>query len=404
MLRIDDTDDERSEERFVDAIKADLEWLGIKWDKFSRQSERLDSYAKAVEKLKRDGRLYACYETAEELEIKRKMLLSRGKPPIYDREGLKLADAKKAEYEKAGRQPHWRFLLEDGKIEWNDEIRGNLHFEAKNLSDPILVRESGAYTYMLPSTVDDIELGVTHVIRGEDHISNTAIQVEIFKALGGETPSFAHNSLIKTKEGKLSKRKDADNIKALRTEGMEPMAINSFLAKVGTSDDIDIRNSMAELIAEFDIKKFGKAPTIYSVDDIKRLNAKLLHNISFEDVKGHLDIEVDEEFWNAVRPNIASLNEVKQWWEICHSKLKPVIDDENFAKEASILLPEGKWSEQTWDEWINAVKEKTGRRGKELFMPIRKALTGMESGPELKALLPLIGREKVLKRLEGNAA
>jgi len=408
MLRIDDTDAERSEEKYVEAIKEDLQWLGLDWDKFARQSERMEVYDAAVEKLKEQGRLYACYETEQELEIKRKMLLSRGRPPIYDREGLKLTDTKKAEYEKAGRKPHWRFKLNDGAIEWDDEIRGFTHFLGKNLSDPILIRENGEYTYMLPSTVDDIDLGVTNVIRGEDHVSNTAIQIEIFDALGGKKPLFAHNALIKTKEGKLSKRKNSDNMKDLRQEGIEPMAINSFLAKVGTSDPIEIRDNLEKLIAEFDIKKFGRAPTIYSLDDIRRLNEKLLHHLPFDQIKSHLANvgvnDIDEEFWLTVRPNVSTLGEAKQWHDICNGQLKPLIEDKNFAQEAANLLPEGKWNAETWNKWVEDVKNKTGRKGKDLFMPLRKALTGLDHGPELKELLPLIGREKAIARLSGKEA
>lgn len=402
LLRIDDTDKERSEEKFVDALKEDLEWLGIKWDLFARQSERLESYNSAVEKLKIQGRIYACYESQQELEVKRKMLLSRGKPPIYDRAALKLTDTQKAEFKSAGKQPHWRFLLEDKNIEWDDEIRGHIKFEAKNLSDPIIIRENGEYTYMLPSTVDDVDLGITHVLRGEDHISNTAIQIQIFKALGGKIPAFAHNALIKTKEGKLSKRTGDSNVRQLRDDGIEPMAISSFLAKVGTSDAIDIRMNLDELIAEFDIKKFGKNQTFYEIEDIKRLNVKYIHQLSYDDVKDKLDAKIDEEFWLAVRPNVESLKQVKDWWSICHDKINATNNDPEFIKKAAELLPSGKWDETTWNIWMDAVKKETGKKGKELFMPIRIALTGMEHGPELKVLLPLIGREKVLERLKGN--
>jgi len=404
MLRLDDTDLERSTEEFAEGIKQDLEWLGINWDLTAKQSERMDSYKKAVEKLKADGRIYACYETAEELDIKRKMQRSRGKPPIYDREGLSLSDEQKAKFEEEGRKPHYRFLLEEKEISWVDEIRGEVHFPANHASDPIIIRESGDYTYMLPSTVDDIDFEVTHVLRGEDHVNNTAIQIQIFEALGGKIPTFIHNSLIKTKDGKLSKRTGSASLKDMREDLIEPMAINSFLAKVGTSDSIELRGSLEELINEFDIKKFNKSPTIYAIEDIERLNTKLLHEMDFAEAKERLEIEVDEDFWLAVRPNISSLKEVSDWWEICKEKIDPVIEDKDFAAEASELLPDGNWDENTWNDWIEKVKEKTGRKGKELFMPVRKALTGMEHGPELKVLLPLIGRERAIARLKGEAA
>lgn len=406
LLRIDDTDNERSNEKYVDAIKQDLQWLEIKWDELFRQSERLKNYAKAAQKLKEQGRVYACYETEQELEIKRKMLLSRGLPPIYDREGLELTREQIAGYENQGRKPHYRFKLEEGGIEWNDKIKGLVHFEAKNLSDPIIIRENGVYTYMLPSVIDDIDYKVTNIMRGEDHVTNTAIQIQMFQALGGKIPDFAHNALIKTREGKLSKRKGDSSIRDLRESGIEPMAINSFLAKVGTSDPVEIRTELAELVREFDIHKFGKAQTIYDIDELIRLNSKLLHILPFAKVANHLrergQDNIDEEFWLAIRPNIETLNEVKTWWNICKEKLKPVIEDGEYLKQAAEFLPEGKWDAETWNKWMENVKIKTGRKGKDLFMPIRKAITAMDHGPELKFLLPLIGREKVLARLNGH--
>ncbi len=404
LLRIDDTDTERSQEEYVEGIKEDLEWLGIGWDKIMRQSERFAAYDTAVEKLKEAGRLYACYETQEELEIKRKMLLGRGLPPIYDREGLDLSEEKRQEYEAEGRTPHWRFLLNDAAIEWEDVIRGATHFEGAKLSDPILVRENGAYTYMLPSTVDDIEFAVTDVVRGEDHVSNTAIQIQLFEALGGAVPRFAHNALIKTKEGKLSKRKGGAEVRELRAQGILPMAVNSFLAKVGTSDPIDIHHTLQELVDAFDMQKFGRAPTVYALEDITRLHVKLLHHLSFAEVKDQLDTEVDEAFWLSVRGNIATLEEVKTWWAICKEALEPLVEDKEYTHKAADLLPEGAWDADTWDAWIARVKEETGRKGKPLFMPLRKALTGMEHGPELKVILPLIGPEKAKARLSGEAA
>ncbi len=408
LLRIDDTDTERSKEEYVDAIKVDLEWLGISWDMFARQSERIANYNAAIEKLKAAGRLYPCYETEQELEIKRKMQLSRGAPPIYDREGLKLTDAKRKELEAQGKKPHWRFLMKEEPIEWNDAIRGHSKFEGAHISDPILVRGGGTFTYMLPSTVDDIDFAITHVTRGEDHVSNTAVQIQIFKALGAKLPEFAHMALIKTAEGKLSKRLGSANVQGLREAGMEPMAINSFLAKVGTSDPVELRETMAELIAEFDVSKFNRAPTLYALEDIERLNSKLVHSMPFDKALPKLKAlgltGVDEAFWLSVRANLEHIEDVKEWWSICREQMKNTVDEKDFALEAAALLPDGTWDETTWEQWTKAVKEKTGRKGKELFMPIRKALTGMEHGPELKVLLPLIGRERAEKRLKGEAA
>jgi len=402
LLRIDDTDEERSKQEYVDAIKRDLEWLGISWDRTFKQSEHFDLYDNAVKKLKEDGRLYPCFETGEELDVKRKMQLSRGLPPIYDRSALNLTSSQIAEYESKGITPHWRFKLNDEKSEWDDEIRGITSFEGKHSSDPILIRGNGVYTYMLPSTVDDIESGVTHVLRGEDHVSNTAIQIQIFKALGGEVPKFAHNALIKTKEGKLSKRAGSMGVAELREEGIESLALVSFLAKIGTSDDIELCESMDQIINEFSIRKFGRAPTNYSIDDIKRLSTKMVHTLPFSQISSRLEkrnISIDEKFWDAVRPNVNSLDEVKEWVNICKNDINITIEDKDFIAGALEVLPSGEWNENTWKEWTGLVKEKTGRKGKELFLPLRQALTGMDHGPELKVLLPLIGRDKVLERL-----
>ncbi len=409
MLRIDDTDTQRSEEKYVDAINQDLKWLGISPDRTERQSARFARYDAAIEKLKADGRLYPCYETQQELDMKRKFQMNQGLPPLYDRSALNLSDEQKSKYEAEGRTPHWRFKLDQDKVStWEDEIRGTQKFEMRHMSDPILIRENGMYTYMLPSTVDDIELGVTHVLRGEDHVSNTAIQLQIFDALAGTRPIFAHNSLIKTKEGKLSKRVGSQSVGDIRDSGIEPMAVASFLAKIGTSDSVEIRESLEQLVAEFDISKFGRAPTIYETEDIERLNSKLLHVSSFDKVKEELAAiglsQIDEEFWLAVRSNIGSLQDVKEWWQICKEVINPTIEDEEFMQEAAKLLPQGNWNEETWKNWTDAVKERTGRKGKELFMPLRKALTAQEHGPELKMILPLIGRERAIARLNGQAA
>lgn len=406
LLRIDDTDKERSRAEYVDAIKEDLSWLGLTWDSYFHQSERLHRYEAAKQTLLDKGRLYPCYETPEELEVKRKMQLGRGLPPIYDRAALTLTEAQKAEYEQQGKQPHWRFLLDKEPIAWVDEIRGETNFDPSKLSDPILIRADGSYLYMLPSVVDDIDEGVSHIIRGEDHVTNTAIQVQIFKALGATPPSFAHLPLVTSKEAGISKRTGGFDIQSLRAEGFEPMTINSFLCKLGTSQPIEAKASLRELADVFAISEFGRAPTHYDIADLERLNAKLLHSLSFKQVQEQLSAlglhDVDEAFWEAVKPNITKLKEVKEWWRICKTPLKPEIEDKAFTVQASTWLPEGEWDETTWEHWVSIVKEHTGRKGKALFMPIRKALTAMEHGPELKQLLPLIGREKALKRLQGE--
>lgn len=403
LLRIDDTDLERSKEEYVTALQEDLQWLGLDWQHFARQSDRFDSYRKAIDALIKAGRLYPAYETAEELDIKRKMQLSRGAPPIYDRAAYKLTDAQKKEFEAQGRKPHYRFLMKENEIAWDDKIKGRIAFQGKHISDPILMREDGSFTYMMPSTVDDIELGITHIVRGEDHVTNTAIQIQIFEALGAKIPVFAHLALIKTAEGKLSKREGSFSVRALREAGIEPMAVSSFLAKVGTSQPIEIRSSLEELVNEFNLDSFNKAPTFYAVEDLERLNAKLFHQLSYTQIASRLG-NIPESFWLSVRANITKLEEAQEWWRICNEALQPVIEDQAYTEEAARYLPEGTWDDTTWDQWIAAIKEKTGRKGKPLFMPLRLALTAMEHGPELKALLPLMKRDTVIARLKGKRA
>lgn len=401
-LRMDDTDTGRSKPEYEDAIKEDLAWLGMEWDDYARQRDRFAAYEAAKEKLVVAGRLYPCWETQEELEVKRKMLISRGQPPIYDRAALQLSDAEKQAKIAAGEKPHWRFLLEDTVIRWHDLIRGEVKFEGNHMSDPVLVRADGVPLYTFCSVVDDIESGTTHILRGEDHVSNTAVQTQIFLALGGTVPGFGHMALLKTKEGELSKRKGGGDIRSLRAEGIEPMAINSLLAKIGTSDAIDIFPDMQALIASFDIGKFGRAQANYDPEELKRLNAKLTGMLAWDAVKDRLP-EGDETFWLAVRPNVATVAEAQQWLDILRKPCGEIAaEDAEFLRAASALLPAGEWTDATWSEWTKAVSEQTGRKGKSLFMPIRMALTGMGHGPELRALLPLLGREKTEQRLKGQ--
>ncbi len=352
------------------------------------------------------GRLYPCYETAAELDIKRKMQLTRGLPPIYDRAALKLTHAAKAQYDKEGKQPHWRFKLdESADIQWNDLVKGPIKFAASKLSDPILIRENGAPTYMLPSAIDDMDFNISHIIRGEDHVTNTAVQIQIFQALGSKLPQFAHHSLMKGKAGKISKREGGFDIKALQEQGIEAMAINSFLARLGTSEPTIAVAQMDELIAGFDLSKFSKTSAIYEFADLERLNAKILHIMPYGQVKNRMEMQgVDENFWLAVRPNLTQLSEIRTWREICNNSIAPIIEDAEFLKQAAELLPGGQWDSNTWNNWIAKIKEISPRKGKELFMPLRKALTAQETGPELKYVLPLIGREKAIARLSGITA
>jgi glutamyl-tRNA synthetase len=405
LLRIDDTDRERSSAAHAAAIEADLAWLGLDWDRFARQSERFERYAAAAERLKAAGRLYPCFESAEELELKRKLALARHLPPIYDRAALKLSGAEVAARISRGETPVWRFQLAPGRIAWADLVRGEVAFEAEKMSDPVLVRADGMPLYTLSSVVDDIELGITHVIRGEDHVTNTAVQIQLIEALGGSLPTFGHFSLVSDAEGgKLSKRAGAMSLDELRREGIEPMAVLSLLAKLGTSDPVEIRPDLPSLIAEFDIAKFSRNRPKLDPEELWHLNARLLHGLPYAEVAPRLPAEADEPFWLAVRGNITRIGEAAAWLDICRGPIEPVTDEAGFLGAAAALLPPAPLDESSWAAWTMAVKAATGRKGKELFLPLRRALTGLDHGPELARLLPLIGRERALARLAGRAA
>lgn len=407
ILRIDDTDPVRSKAEYEIAIKEDLIWLGLSWDEYRNQSSKLSRYNEAKQLLIKSGRLYPCYETAEEIDIKRKIQLQRGLPPIYDRASMKLTEGQIQKYQDEGKKPHYRFLLKGDPIVWNDMIRGEINFSGANLSDPILIREDGSMTYMICSVVDDIDYNISHVIRGEDHISNTAIGIQLCQALGGVTPQFGHTSLIVAKDQEISKRLGGFDIRSFRNDFVEPMAINSFLATLGSSKPAEAHQTLEELIADFDLNAFGCAPTNYDFQDLLRTNKKIVAHLSYDEIKGRLvelGIEVSADFWNIARENISKLNEVKDWQDICHKQVKPCIvaDNKDFLDYIATLLPQGDWDGETWSVWINKIKVAyPDRRGPSLFMPIRQALTGKESGPELKDLLPFIGREKVIGRLNG---
>jgi glutamyl-tRNA synthetase len=413
LLRIDDTDQERSEARYEAAIETDLRWLGLLWDETARQSDRMDRYFAAAERLKAEGRLYPCYETGEELEIKRKLQASSGKPPVYDRAALRLSDDEKRRLEEEeGRRPHWRFKLEPGQVAWADLVRGQQTFQAGSLSDPVLIREDGRPLYTLTSVVDDIELGATHVVRGEDHVANTAAQVQLFEALGGEVPGFAHLPLLTNTEGrKLSKREGDLSLEGLRArQGVEPMALLSYLAKLGTPDPIDVAANLDDLVAQFDISRFSRAAPKFDPAELMRLNARHLHTQPYEAVAGRLRAlgldGADAAFWEAVRENVERLSDTTDWYALCVEPIEPWVEeaDRDFAATAADLLPEGPFDTATWDAWTRAVKAETGRKGAKLFKPLRKALTGRDHGPELKGLLPLIGRERAAARLRGDTA
>lgn len=408
LLRIDDTDLERSKKEYEEEIEAALIWMGCPWDEKARQRDRLRRYDECIEKLKADGRLYPCYETPEELSLKRKSQLSRGLPPIYDRGALTLSEEQKQAYEAQGRAPHWRFKLEHKPIEWHDLVRGPVSFNGGDMSDPVVLREDGSPLYHLCSVIDDADYAITHIVRGEDHVTNTATHIQMFEALEATIPDFAHLPLLADAEGgKLSKRQGALNLLELRTEhGLEPMALVSLLARLGTSDSIEPYTALDPLVAGFSFSKFGRAAPKFDVEELMRLNAKILHGSVFADVNvrlAHLGLQdMDEAFWEAVRPNITRLDDAKEWWRVARGPVDPVIEDPDFIAQALDLLPPAPWSSETWMQWANAVKEATGRKGKQLFMPLRQALTGMEHGPELAELLLLIGPDKARERLSAH--
>ncbi|HEY4133725.1 MAG TPA: glutamate--tRNA ligase [Alphaproteobacteria bacterium] len=406
LLRIDDTDRARSKPEYDEAIREDMAWLGLAWDELVRQSDRDARYHAATEALKAAGRLYACYETPDELDAMRKLRLAHKLPPVYDRAALKLTDADRAKLESEGRKPHWRFLLNDGKVNWTDLVHGAAGFETKHLSDPVLVREDGALLYTLTSVVDDIDTAITQVIRGDDHMTNTAVQIQLFEALGAAAPQFAHLPLMTGAKGEgLSKREGALSLRDLRAEGVEPMAVCALLAALGTSDAVAPHASLNDLVAGFDWSKFGRASPKFDKADLDRLNAQYVHGMSFAEAKAHAGVEMDEAFWLAVRGNLTKASDAAEWWSVCREPLAPIAMAENgdFLKAAADALPDVIDSE-TWPAWTKALAAATDRKGKALFQPLRLALTGREHGPEMKNLLPLIGPARAKARLLGKTA
>jgi len=408
ILRLDDTDQERSTVEFARGIEMDLAWLGLEWTKLVHQSDRFPLYAAAVEKLKDAGRLYPAYETPEELELKRKRQLARGKPPVYDRAALQLSETDKAKLEAEGRKPHWRFKLEPRDVIWDDLVRGRQHVDAASLSDPVLIRADGTYLYTLPSVVDDIDLGVTHVIRGEDHVANTAPQIQLFEALAAKPPAFGHHNLLVGPDGQaLSKRERSLAIEGMRAEGLEPLAVVSYAATIGTSDPVAPHASLDELVQLFDFAKLSRAPARFDPHDLRLLNAKLLHMLPYAAVAPRLEdmgVSGGEAFWETVRGNLTVLADAKIWWRVVTGPLEPAIENADLCREAARLLPPEPWDEETWPAWSSDVKAATGAKGKALFRPLRLALTGEAHGPELKHLLPLIGPDRARARLEGKTA
>jgi len=407
LLRIDDTDRERSREDYVEAIRADLGWLGLDPDAEQRQSQRFGLYDAALARLIEAGRVYPAYETAQELDLKRKVLLGRGKPPVYDRAALELSDEDRTKLEAGGRRPHWRFKLDHHRaIEWDDLVRGHQHFDPALLSDPIIRREDGSWLYMLPSVVDDIDMGITHVVRGEDHVTNTGLQIQMFEALGAAAPAFAHEALLVGSEGKLSKRLGSLGVDAMRDAGIEPQALVAKLARIGTSLPVEPVASAEPLIARFDFATFGRAPARFDMEELEGLNARVLHQLPFDKVRERLPEGMSERDWEAIRPNLKSVAEAGDWWAILHGHVEQAADadDRAFLAAAADAAGTIDWAETPWQQLVATLKAETGRAGKSLFLPLRRALTGRDSGPEMAALLPLIGRKETVARLQAAAS
>jgi len=412
VLRIDDTDLARSTHEFEQGIDDDLTWLGLVWDERYNQSKRFDRYDEAAERLKSAGRLYPAWDTPEELDRRRKVQLSRGLPPIYDRAALSLTDAEKATFEAEGRRPHWRFKLDGRRVAWEDLSRGHAEVDTTSMSDPVLIREDGLYLYTLPSVVDDIDMGITHVIRGEDHTTNTGAQIEIFEALiaaglGSTVPNFAHMPLLVGADGAaLSKRLGSLSVADMREQGYEPIAITSHLGRIGTSDPLEVADSIEALGQGFSFDKMGRSPARYDTEDLDRLNAQALHAMPYASAQSRLaalDCDLGEVFWDAVRSNLTRFADVLELAKIVRGPVTPIIEDPAFATAALAVLPDTLGAD-AWSLWTAAVKERTGAKGKALFMPLRHVLTGQPHGPDMATLVPLIGRERIEKRLRGEIA
>lgn len=403
LLRIDDTDAERSREEHVETIRADLAWLGLHPEGEERQSTRFAIYEAAFDRLVAAGRLYRCYESAQELDLKRKVLLGRGLPPIYDRAALRLTEADHAAKAAAGEKPHWRFLLDhDTPIAWNDGIRGPQLFDPRQMSDPVVRRADGSWLYMLPSAIDDAAMGITDVLRGEDHVSNTATQIQMFGALGAEPPRFAHAALLTGTEGKLSKRLGSLGVADLREAGIEPEALIAMLARLGTSDPIDPALDADALAAAFDLSRFGRAPARFDDAELHRINAAVVHRLPFARVAHLLPEGMTEVAWEAIRPNLAHIGEAADWWRVVTGPITaPEADPETraFLDQAATVAAGIDWASDPWSALTATLKDATGRKGKALFLPLRQALTGMDHGPDMKALLPLIGQAEAIGRL-----
>ena len=406
ILRIDDTDLERSTDEFAEQIISDLKWLGIKIDEIYKQSERIDTYKKYFNQLVKDGFLYECFETQEELDYKRKRLISRRMPPVYDRASLNLSEDEKNKYLDEGRKPYWRFKLSGKRNVFNDLIRGEVVVDTSAQSDPVVLREDGGFLYNLPSVIDDVEMGITNIIRGEDHVTNSGIQIEMFSSLAKNAPIFGHHPLLVDENGDpFSKRNTALSIKGLKDKNFEPMAINSLNTSIGTSIEINAFHSLNEISDILDLSKLGRAPGRFSLDQLTKLNSSQLSILNFEEIKDRLkkqNIIVNESLWEIVKNNIDFLSEYSKWDTIINKEIEIENFDNNFLKLAADVLPSEPWDQKTWSLWIEKIKSSTDRKGKDLFLPLRMAITGLEDGPELKKLILLIGYDKIKRRLLGE--
>ncbi len=407
VLRLDDTDPERSTKAYIDAIQRDLEWLGLEWDRMEQQSRRLDRYQDAAEKLRADGRFYECFESPAELDLKRKKQLNMGRPPVYDRAAKGLSEDEKAKL-RAERDGYWRFLLDQNRITWEDGILGPLSIDAASVSDPVLIRADGQVLYTLASVVDDMDMGITHVVRGSDHVTNTATQIQIIEALGGTPPGFAHHSLLTGPQGEaLSKRLGVLSLRDLREQGVTPAALLSLMARLGSSQPVELRRALDEIAEGFDLAQFGSAPTKFDAEDLWPLTRADLQARPYADVADTIAaLGVPEalapQFWDVARENITRLDDLSGWWALCRDGAEPDIapEDADFVAEALRLLPPPPYSPTAWKDWTDAVKSATGRKGKGLFMPLRKALTGRPHGPDMGALMPLLQRVPALEQAQ----
>lgn len=403
VLRIDDTDKERSTIESENLILEDLKWLGFKWDEFYKQSNHFSKYNEALEYLKSIGRVYPCYETKDELSLKRKIQASQGIPPVYDRASLQLSDEEKSDLEKKGVRKYWRFKLNDTEtIEWVDLVHGKISIPLNSVSDPIIIKPDGSYVYTFASVVDDINIGITHIIRGDDHITNTAAQIDMFRAISEKAPQFAHVPLLSSIDGQdVSKRTSSSlSMVNLRNTGMEPQAIINILSSLGTSNNVGYKNSLEDLIKEFSFEKMSLSSPKFNVRDVELLTKKIISEKSFDEIKSQISKQISEEFWEAIKGNINTLKEIDFWYEIFYGDISRCTEniDKNYLRQMLVTLS----PTADFDSWISELKNVSGKKGRDLFHPIRMILTNQEKGPELKKIFELLGYEKVKKRIEEN--